>query len=477
MLRFWLSGMNVPPPLYCDNMTLGDTSTRTDSGSRVDASGLAGLGEIESPEVVDALEALLAGVDALAALDMSLLSDVEANAFVASVEFLGRRVDAARVDVTRAASVNNWYMRDGHRTAKVMVRHLGQLSAAEGAQRAKLATMFERLQLVAAAYRAGRIGTGQARLFAKVYSNPRVRQFFAVSEQVLLDAAVEMSYPDFAGVLLSWERLVDDSGAFRDSEVEHQKRFARLSQNDNGSWDLTARSPDLAGAQMDEILDHYASIERLADYEKAKAKYGDNWEEHLDRTPEQQVHDALLNIFADAASSQPGSRQAGFVTNIVIDQETFERQLARMAGAQVQPDDPHRASYRCHTSNGVPLHPYTVVAEALIGHVRRVVINSANTVIDQGRLSRLFTGSARLATMLQSDRCTWPGCWIRSDHCQADHLKPHGHGGRTCPGNGAPLCGKHNRIKNHGYETWRDDTGQWHVTRPDGTEIPDYRRP
>jgi len=468
--------MNVPPLLYCDNMTFADASNRSDSGSRVDAAGLVDLAKIESPEVVEALEALRAGVDALAALDMSLVSDIEANAFVVSVECLGRRVDAARVDMTKAASANSWYLRDGHRTAKVMVRHLGQLSPAEGAQRAKLATMFERLQLVAAAYRAGRIGTGQARLFAKVYSNPRARQFFALSEQVLLDAAVEMSYPDFADVLLTWERLVDDDGAFRDSDVEHQKRFARFSQNDNGAWDLTTRSPDLAGAQMDEILDHYAGIERLADYEKAKAKYGDNWEEHLDRTPEQQVHDALLNIFTDAAASHPGSRQPSFVTNIVIDQETFERQLARMVCTQVKPDDPHRSSYRCHTSNGVPMHPYAVVVEALVGHVRRVVINSAGTVIDQGRLSRLFTGSARMATMLQSDRCTWPGCWVRSDHCQADHVKPHGHGGRTCPGNGAPMCGKHNRIKNHGYETWRDEAGQWHVTRPDGTEIPDLRR-
>jgi hypothetical protein len=33
------------------------------------------------------------------------------------------------------------------------------------------------------------------------------------------------------------------------------------------------------------------------------------------------------------------------------------------------------------------------------------------------------------------------------------------------------LCGRHNRWKNRGYRTWRDDQGRWHLIRPDGTEM------
>ena len=45
-------------------------------------------------------------------------------------------------------------------------------------------------------------------------------------------------------------------------------------------------------------------------------------------------------------------------------------------------------------------------------------------------------------------------------------------GGCTCPGNGGPVCGKHNRFKErHQFRTCRDPDGTWHVTHPDGTPV------
>ena len=41
----------------------------------------------------------------------------------------------------------------------------------------------------------------------------------------------------------------------------------------------------------------------------------------------------------------------------------------------------------------------------------------------------------------------------------------------TSVGNGKIMCGKHNRLKETGYRTWKDPTGHWHTYRPDGTEI------
>ena len=50
-------------------------------------------------------------------------------------------------------------------------------------------------------------------------------------------------------------------------------------------------------------------------------------------------------------------------------------------------------------------------------------------------------------------------------------MTDYGAGGLTSPGNGAPLCGRHNRWKQKGYRVhrWPDDT--WTTTRPDGTTI------
>jgi hypothetical protein len=93
------------------------------------------------------------------------------------------------------------------------------------------------------------------------------------------------------------------------------------------------------------------------------------------------------------------------------------------------------------------------------------------TVIDLGR-ARFFTGHALVAAQLQSTNRIWPGCWAPSTSCQIDHLREHQHGGRTRPGNGAPLCGRHNRHKhNASYTIQRGPGGGYRVTRPDGTQL------
>ncbi|MGI9607965.1 MAG: HNH endonuclease signature motif containing protein, partial [Acidimicrobiales bacterium] len=85
--------------------------------------------------------------------------------------------------------------------------------------------------------------------------------------------------------------------------------------------------------------------------------------------------------------------------------------------------------------------------------------------------ARFFTGNSRHAVKLQSTECVWPGCHVPTSMCEADHLHQHSRCGRTHPGNGAPLCGKHNRWKQKGFTIWRDPSGTWHTVRPDGTEI------
>ena len=135
------------------------------------------------------------------------------------------------------------------------------------------------------------------------------------------------------------------------------------------------------------------------------------------------------------------------VVNFVVDQATFEDEIIRTHGGadgeasrsrpwssssvSVSDGDPLRR--RSETVNGTLVHPAEILAAALIGHVRRVVYDSAGTVIDLGRKRRLFTGAAREAVMLQSARCMWPGCDVAAGRCQADHLEPWSTTGSTAP--------------------------------------------
>ncbi|HEY7627102.1 MAG TPA: HNH endonuclease signature motif containing protein, partial [Ilumatobacteraceae bacterium] len=158
--------------------------------------------------------------------------------------------------------------------------------------------------------------------------------------------------------------------------------------------------------------------------------------------------------------------------NVIVDLPTFEHHLNRAAGIDVVPLDPATVhDRRCETDTGHQLDPGDVLAAALIGRVRRVVLDSAGVVVDLGRKSRLFTGAARDAVRLGDRWCSWPGCGLRSGRCQTDHSQPWSEDGQTRPDNGGPECGHHNRFKQHGYKTWRDPTGHWHIQRPDGTEI------
>jgi len=129
------------------------------------------------------------------------------------------------------------------------------------------------------------------------------------------------------------------------------------------------------------------------------------------------------------------------------------------------------ATHHSGTQNGQWIDPWDIIKWSWGAELRRAVIGADGTVIDLGRTARFFTGTARDAVMLASPRCIWAGCDTPTTRTHADHTLEHARGGPTNPHNGLPLCGHHNRLKNHRFRVWRDPAGTFHTTRPDGTEI------
>jgi hypothetical protein len=249
---------------------------------------------------------------------------------------------------------------------------------------------------------------------------------------------------------------------------------------------------------MQSIFRAFVEAEFQADWAEAREIHGDaTTVEHLARTFDQRDADAVARIFefaANAYAASPGG--APIDTTIVMDRETFEREARRAAGATVPPrpapdlgplpdnadldDDIETASeqhpgraFRCETADGHPVDPTEAFANALVGRVRRMVVGWDGVVLDASGYHKLFTGPLRAAVMALWLTCYWPGCNVPTHHCQADHLDPRRNGGRTNPRNGGPACGRHNRLKEHGFTARRDARGRMHVYRPDGTEI-DY---
>jgi hypothetical protein len=409
--------------------------------------------------------------------DLHWLDDRQLAARLQQLERLARQVEHAIVATVTTAHDTGAWIEDGHRSVRGWCQATVNWSGAETTHRLRTARLVSRCGTIASALAAGDVGVAQVRELARAHSNPRCGDGIAIVEELLLADARHLCFDEFREQVRGWEDLADVDGSHNDHELSHENRKASLTPVGDG-YELRGEGGAAHGAAMAEVFDAFCDAEYHADVDQARSRLGLGPDEpvspvDLARTASQRRWDALLAMFLAAA----GSGSAGAVdpvVDIVVDQATFEAALAAMTEHRPLDEtmppvtDPHHR--RCHTLDGAPIDPCDAVTAAIIGRVRRVVFGAKSCTIDLGTTQRLFRGSARLAVWLHDGtRCIWPGCGHR--HTQIDHATPASQRGPTRPDNGDPLCGRHNRWKTHGYTTHRDDTGHWHIHRPDGTHI------
>lgn len=439
----------------------------------------------------------------------------EAMGWVRAAERLGRRGHALALAVQDRIDRSGVHKGDGHASAKVMVRHGANLSRAEALRRQRAVRMGRDLPAVAAAHAEGRLGVPQVERIARVHANSRVADELALVDAEVARAAIVLPFDEFDAALADWERLTDEDGAGDRSAKAAAHRDHRMHRGFDGSWRTEGSSPGVAGQAVYDVWQRQVQREWERDWAEARARLGDAaTAADLIRTDAQRRHDAhdacMLRGDLVDDDGNPVSVAARTVTDLVVDHVTFERAVARLFGCDPGPDprlvtwwddilaalapqpaptetageDPTAPAaepsavgglvgFRCGTVDGDPLDPTEVAVATLIGQVRRVVTGADGVVLDMGRTVRCFTGARQLAVRLSHRSCVWTGCDVPSSECQCDHLESFNgpRQGRTDPGNGAPACGRHNRMKEQGYDVVRDASGRWHVFRPDGTEI------
>jgi hypothetical protein len=431
------------------------------------------------PELEPSLDALEEAVSRFQEAHLDHLSAREELALAGRLEVLRRRLDAGTDRAAGHLDRSAAFSLDGHKSAKGALKAIGRLSGREAHGRIQTSRALRHLPLVEAAYARGEIPTAHVRAVARTVSNPRVAEHVAGADAIFAHRGAVLGFDDFVAMLREWEALADADGADQSAEESHERRRASLVESAiNGSWSLEGSFGAFQGSAMAEIWDRYETAELHADWAKARERFGNDARvEHLARTPAQRRADALFEIFRRSGATPVDARSPEPLVNIVIDQRTFDEQLRRSAGDDVGVDpNEDLDSRRCHTVDGTPLHPGDVLAAALVGHVRRVVVDSEANVIDLGRRRRLFTGAGRDAVMLQAALrspgglgCLWPGCDGRGRCLQADHRQPAGVGGPTNVDNSEAFCGFHNRIKERGYRAVRESDGTFTIHRPDGS--------
>jgi hypothetical protein len=336
----------------------------------------------------------------------------------------------------------------------------------------------------------GTLGTAQAAVLGSAFANPRCGDQLPEALPRLLRHARMLSFDEFRRVVQRWEQIRDVDGAHRGHERSHRNRSASLTAFGDAVH-LAASGGTGQGAEMIEVFERFCDAELQADLEQVRAERAaagvptaDVANRRLPRTAAQRRFDALHQIFSQAASAPPDAVSPDPLLNIVVDAATFEQMVADAANGWAPdttttssprtspvPRGPDPRYWRCESTEGVPLDRRTVWRAAVLGHVRRIVVDSAGVAVDVGRRRRLFTGSQREAVMLLEGWCPVAGCTIPVRRCEADHTVGHAEGGDTATANGGPACRWHNLAKNRGFRVHRDAEGYWHTYRPDGSEI------
>ena len=403
--------------------------------------------------------------------EVATMSPADLEAFARAMDRERRIIEAKIATFVHRVGESGGYLHDKHRTPKTWGKAACNWSTAEATRFVRAGTMLATFDTAAEMAARGDMGVAQMHALAGLVANPRVKEHLADGEELLVGQAAELDFEDYVSLLANWEHVADEDGAHNDTEHTHRNRKASASIVGDQFF-LDAVCGLAQGLQIKEILEAFAKSEWMADWEAGVAVHGDAMAAHLmDRTDPQRRMDALLAIFLKAAGSDTQGTGTGFTINLTIGLAAFEHHLAKAMGASPAPLDPNDPHSRCETNSGIPVDPFDMLVAATIGHVRRVVLDSAGVVLNMGRKQRLFTGPLRDAVMMQSKRCTWVGCDRPGEHCEADHVLPWSNAGPTDSINGGPQCGHHNRWKATGYRTWRDPKGHWHHYRPDGTEI------
>jgi hypothetical protein len=429
-----------------------------------------GEGAQPSPEWIDAVvEHCAQGLSLLERIDPSGFDAATSESWAIGVEQLRRQATAAGIAVADHLDTTQPFRSLGYFTAKAWMKHRLQLSGAEAHGRVQEARLRRAVAVWNNALAGGQVGVAQTRLMARIAANPRIdADVLARGVWQLMADAMDVSYLEFERRALCFEALADPIGAAEKAERNRQRRTATMHQESDGSWRLHAAFDDVGGPEFLEIFCWYVDREFDKDWTDATNRLGDGNVDltKLRRTEAQRRADALLEMARAAAACPPDRTRPLPTVNFLLDQTTAH------AAADGDLLDPLR--YRdvtARTDRGHRVDPAGIIGVSLWAMIRRVITDTPGVVIELGRTSRLFTGYAREAVMLLELTCIWPGCDQPHTWCHADHLTAWSTRGPTNPGNGAPLCPRHNHLKELGFTIHRDDDGHWHITGPDGTQI------
>lgn len=173
--------------------------------------------------------------------------------------------------------------------------------------------------------------------------------------------------------------------------------------------------------------------------------------ERDERTPAQRRADALVEAIRRGVSS-PGDAPKSDKAQVHV---TIP--LSTLLG-----EDAHGGAT---TMTGQVLAPSVARRMACDAGIIPVVLGGDREILDMGRSVRLFTPGQRRAVWLRDGGCTYPGCTMPPQWCDAHHVDWWSRGGGSDIDNAALLCQRHHtRVHQRDLTATVTSTGvTWHL--------------
>jgi len=152
------------------------------------------------------------------------------------------------------------------------------------------------------------------------------------------------------------------------------------------------------------------------------------------RTATQRRYDALLTIIGRGVSSPDGAPTTSKARLVVT--MRYDSLAEQLTGTGA-------------TQTGETLSAATVRRLACSAEIIPAVLGTDSEVLDLGRAARLASPAQHLLLWRRDGGCSYPGCTVPPQWCDAHHLEWFSRGGRTDLNNLALLCGRHHTLVHH----------------------------
>jgi len=233
----------------------------------------------------------------------------------------------------------------------------------------------------------------------------------------------------------------------------HRTRFVRFGVQRDGAWTMEARLTKVAGAKVQEALEHYAKVEFEA------ARGNGVWASH-----DQYVADGLAAM-CESARNGSGERSGPLaLVQVRVDHAALVRGC--VAEGEV-----------CEIDGIGPI-PLAEAERLASDSILRTLLVQGGVVQKISNTTRTIPPRLRRAIEDRDRTCVVPGCDV-SWNLEIDHRIPFAQGGLTDEENLARLCHEHHRQKTAGkaiLERWENDQGRprwaWHPTSKPNQERP-----